>query len=89
MNDISSDRKQDVLKRITGGINKFELNDNKNIICLQTTSYPCRPDKAFTPHPAIVHRCLRQNGTPHPAIVHRCLMRRCASYQAYSLCNIL
>ncbi|WP_247999763.1 hypothetical protein, partial [Escherichia marmotae] len=23
--------------------------------------------------------------TPHPAIVHRCLMRRCASYQAYSL----
>ncbi|MED9497353.1 hypothetical protein RCN67_16855, partial [Escherichia marmotae] len=29
-----------------------------------------RPDKAVT---------------PHPAIVHRCLMRRCASYQAYSL----
>ncbi|AGW11412.1 hypothetical protein Q457_03990 [Escherichia coli ATCC BAA-2196] len=34
MNDISSDNNQDVLKRITGGINKFELNDNKNIICL-------------------------------------------------------
>ncbi|WP_212541213.1 hypothetical protein, partial [Escherichia coli] len=32
VNDISSDRKQDIVKRITGGINKFELNDNKNII---------------------------------------------------------
>ncbi|EGO8353789.1 hypothetical protein E0V34_17930 [Escherichia coli] len=74
MNNISSDNNQDVLKRITGGINKFELNDNKNIICLQTTSYPCRPDKAFT---------------PHPAILHRCLMRRYASYQAYRACNVL
>ncbi|ESS91396.1 hypothetical protein AD37_0294 [Escherichia coli 1-110-08_S4_C3] len=37
-------------------------------------SYPCRPDKAFT---------------PHPAIVRRCLMRRCASYQAYGSCNVL
>ncbi|MFP1590841.1 hypothetical protein ACLB1M_05205 [Escherichia coli] len=34
VNNISSDNNQDVLKRITGGINKFELNDNKNIICL-------------------------------------------------------
>ncbi|EGO6547434.1 hypothetical protein AWP75_07360 [Escherichia coli] len=74
MNNISSDNNQDVLKRITGGINKFELNDNKNIICLQTTSYPCRPDKAFT---------------PHPTILHRCLMRCCASYQAYCSCNVL
>ncbi|EFI9446242.1 hypothetical protein HIE53_003601 [Escherichia coli] len=74
MNDISSDNNQDVLKRITGGINKFELNDNKNIICLQTMIYPCRPDKAFT---------------PHPAIVHRCLMRCGASYQAYGSCNVL
>nr|WP_286205888.1 hypothetical protein [Escherichia coli] len=24
--------------------------------------YPCRPDKAFTPHPAIVHRCLMAMG---------------------------
>ncbi|MED9362221.1 hypothetical protein RCM72_07845, partial [Escherichia marmotae] len=35
--------------------------------------------------------CPRPNGrpdkavTPHPAIVRRRLMRRCASYQAYSL----
>ncbi|MEC9588528.1 hypothetical protein RCT45_16075, partial [Escherichia marmotae] len=62
--------------------------------------HKCRPDKAVTPHPATVRRCLMRFAyqaykstncrpdkavTPHPATVRRCLMR--FAYQAYGSTN--